>query len=121
MRGNAVHGNGNGPAQHAAEESAHPFRAVIAPQQDSVALADPPGLQLAGKTKCHLGDLPVCPPQRAKAATMHVRDFTFARQVQLRIFDQGLWHLSLKYRFSPQFAKRQSAAKSSFLQLAISK
>ena len=30
-RGNAVHGDGHGSAQHAAEERADPFRAVIAP------------------------------------------------------------------------------------------
>src|ERR1043166_4527785 len=107
-RGNAIHGYGHRPAQHAAKESTDPFCAVIAPEQHSVAFADAAGFQFARKSKRQFGKLAICPAQGAKPATVHIGNLASACQVQLRIFGQGLWHLSLKYRFRDEYAKRQS-------------
>jgi hypothetical protein len=86
------------PRAACSRKRTYPFRAVIAPQRTRSPLLIP-GLGSRAKEMPSL-----------RAAGMHnvrkPRRLTYAisllaRQVQLRIFGQGPWHLSLKYRFSP--------------------
>ncbi len=73
--GDLVDGDNNRPAQQTAKERGNPFRAVLAPQQDLVAAANSPRLQLAGKTRRGRDNFAVAPMLHAITAPMNIGGF----------------------------------------------
>src|SRR5664279_5581272 len=66
---NFVDGNDDGSTQQAAEECDDPLRAILAPAEHLIALANPARIELSRKTVRVLQHLAVCPALHAIAAT----------------------------------------------------
>ena len=93
--GNFVDGNDDGAAQEASEEGGNPFGAVLAPDQDLVALADAARFKLAGEAVRRAQHFAIAPALRAISAAMDVSGLAgVAAKIVEVIQDGGASHLS---------------------------
>ena len=92
--GNLVDGNDDGAAQQASEKRDHPLGAVLAPDEDLVALADAALFQLARKTIGVAQHIAVGPSLHAIAAMVNVGHLASVAAEVVEVFqDGGACHL----------------------------
>ncbi len=91
--GNLVDGNDDGAAQQTSEERGHPLRAILAPDQYLVVLADAPSFQLAREAMGVGENLAVSPALGPISAPMDVSHLTrVPPEVVEVVQDRGAGH-----------------------------
>ncbi len=91
---NLVDGHHDGAAQQASEKCDHPLGAVLAPNDDLVALADAALFQLARETIGVAQHIAVRPPLHAVAAMVNVGRLASVAAEVIEVFqDGGACHL----------------------------
>src|SRR5437667_8725564 len=83
--GGIVHRNHDRASQCTAEESNHPFRAVLAPQNNVVAPANVESLEFACKFERRFGNSPVAPMLDAVSAVVTIGGIKTMLQIDVQV------------------------------------